>query len=91
MEVGDTIQDTNNLDISDYMDIVTTYKCRFCSFTSSAPQGISEHVKQIHIQQPAQRKTETIQINNKHVPIDTTLTAAELKLRLLGCLQFSYL
>lgn len=74
MEVSDTIQDTNNLDISDYMDIVTTYKCRFCSFTSSAPQGISEHVKQIHIQQPAQRKTETIQINNKHVPIDTTLT-----------------
>lgn len=56
MEAINIIQDTNNLDIEDYMDVVTTYKCRFCSFTSSAPEGISEHVKQIHIQQPVKQK-----------------------------------
>jgi len=41
----------NNLDIGDYMDIVTTYKCRFCAFTNSLPQGISNHVRQVHVQQ----------------------------------------
>lgn len=66
--------DANGLDLGDYMDVVTTYKCRFCSFTSSTPQGISYHVKNIHIQQPTQQKTETIQINNRKIPIDTTLT-----------------
>ncbi|XP_076111464.1 uncharacterized protein LOC143079769 [Mytilus galloprovincialis] len=74
MEAINIMQDTNNLDIEDYMDVVTTYKCRFCSFTSSAPEGISEHVKQIHIQQPIKPKTETIQINNRKIPINSTLT-----------------
>ncbi|CAC5374522.1 unnamed protein product [Mytilus coruscus] len=74
MEAINIIQDTNNLDIEDYMDVVTTYKCRFCSFTSSAPEGISEHVKQIHIQQPVKQKTETIQINDRKIPINSTLT-----------------
>ncbi|CAG2211202.1 unnamed protein product [Mytilus edulis] len=71
MEAINIMQDTNNLDIEDYMDVVTTYKCRFCSFTSSAPEGISEHVKQIHIQQPIKPKTETIQINNRKIPINS--------------------
>ncbi|VDI05496.1 Hypothetical predicted protein [Mytilus galloprovincialis] len=84
MEAINIMQDTNNLDIEDYMDVVTTYKCRFCSFTSSAPEGISEHVKQIHIQQPIKPKTETIQINNRKIPINSTLTV---DMETTGCVQ----
>ncbi|KAJ8302895.1 hypothetical protein KUTeg_019291 [Tegillarca granosa] len=51
---SDSSLNVDNLDIDDYMDIVTTYKCRFCSFTSSLPQGISNHVRKFHVQQQMQ-------------------------------------
>ena len=46
---GEIILNSDNLDIGDYMDIVTTYKCRFCEFTSTYPQGIGAHVRQVHV------------------------------------------
>lgn len=41
-----TFSDTN---LTDYMDVVTTYKCRVCSFTCSHPQGVSSHVRNVHM------------------------------------------
>ncbi|XP_033754878.1 uncharacterized protein LOC117337856 [Pecten maximus] len=40
-----------SMDLSNYMDIVTTYKCRFCAFTSTAPQTIGLHIRQVHVTQ----------------------------------------
>ena len=33
---------------NDYMDVITTYKCRFCNFTCEQPQGIGFHVRECH-------------------------------------------
>ncbi|XP_060073820.1 zinc finger and BTB domain-containing protein 24-like [Ylistrum balloti] len=44
-------QQQPSLDLSSYMDIVTTYKCRFCTFTSTVPQTIGLHIRQVHVAQ----------------------------------------
>ncbi|XP_021347065.1 zinc finger protein 652-A-like [Mizuhopecten yessoensis] len=46
-----SLQQQPGLDLSSYMDIVTTYKCRFCAFTSTAPQTIGLHIRQVHVTQ----------------------------------------
>ena len=37
------------MSMEDLMDVVTSYKCKFCQFTSPAPEGISSHVKSEHM------------------------------------------
>ena len=38
-----------DLDTDEYIDIVTTYRCKFCNFTSVHPKDIGLHVKTVHI------------------------------------------
>lgn len=37
------------VNMEDFMDVVTTYRCKFCSFTSIHPQGIGDHVRKVHL------------------------------------------
>ena len=38
-----------DLATDEYMDIVTTYRCKFCNFTSIQPKDIALHVKAVHV------------------------------------------
>ncbi|GAB1598793.1 zinc finger protein 236-like [Argonauta hians] len=38
-----------DVNLTDYMDVVTTYKCRFCDFSCNQPQEIGTHVHDVHI------------------------------------------
>ena len=37
------------LDAQEYMDIITTYRCKFCDFTAEQAKDIALHVKAVHI------------------------------------------
>ena len=47
--VAPTANIFSDANLTDYMDVVTTYKCRVCSFTCSHPQGVSSHVRNVHM------------------------------------------
>ncbi|XP_069114095.1 zinc finger and BTB domain-containing protein 24-like [Argopecten irradians] len=68
-------QQQPSLDLSSYMDIVTTYKCRFCDFTSTAPQAIGIHVREVHVVPPT-FVTQEVATNSTEVKVtkDTTVT-----------------
>ncbi|XP_041376519.1 uncharacterized protein LOC121388997 [Gigantopelta aegis] len=38
-----------DMDLSSFMEVVTTYKCKFCAYVCSQPQMMSNHVKTSHI------------------------------------------
>ena len=42
--------DENDVDLSSFMEVVTSYKCKFCSFVCLQPKFMSNHVKTSHIQ-----------------------------------------
>ncbi len=33
------------------MDVVTSYKCKLCSFVSENPEGVSGHIRSAHADQ----------------------------------------
>ena len=37
------------LDMGDYMEVVMTYKCRFCTYVCSTIQEMGTHVKDAHL------------------------------------------
>ncbi|CAH1780498.1 unnamed protein product [Owenia fusiformis] len=37
-------------DFTDMMEVVTSYKCLFCAFTSTIPTEVNKHVKRVHSQ-----------------------------------------
>ena len=41
------MMEEDNLD--DFMEAVTTYKCKFCAFTSTTTQEMGQHVRGVHI------------------------------------------
>ena len=42
-------------DLDEFMEVVMTYKCKFCEFTSTSARQIASHVKDLH-----QRKKKVI-------------------------------
>ena len=36
-------------DMLQFMEAVTTYRCRFCEFSASTPKDMARHVRAIHI------------------------------------------
>ena len=40
------------LKLEDIMDVITSYKCRFCQFSCADPQEIANHVREVHIIKP---------------------------------------
>lgn len=39
----------DNLEVDEYMDVVTTYRCKFCEYSSEQAKDIGLHVKTAHI------------------------------------------
>jgi hypothetical protein len=48
------------IDLGEYMDVVTTYQCKFCSHTCQTVKDMAKHVQQDHL--PATLKKETPQV-----------------------------
>ncbi|XP_029636643.1 zinc finger protein 236 [Octopus sinensis] len=47
--MASTVDRFTDVNLTDYMDVVTTYKCRFCNFSCNQPQEIGIHVRNVHI------------------------------------------
>ena len=47
--MADQVVDQVSVDLNDIMDVVTMYKCKFCSFSCGQPEGIGQHVQQTHV------------------------------------------
>ena len=56
------------VNLEDFVDVVYSYKCKFCQFSSNNPMGISSHVVQDHLAH-----------NKKPVSLFNALTAAEVQ------------
>ncbi|XP_046354552.2 zinc finger Y-chromosomal protein 1-like [Haliotis rufescens] len=45
---GDKMSE-EDMNWEDFMNVVTTYSCKFCTFTCTAPSDMGRHVKRIHM------------------------------------------
>jgi hypothetical protein len=69
---------TEALDLHNFMEVITSYKCKFCTFTCQFAQGIASHVKHVHLQQGDVLPTELKLPDVAMTPVATTSTATGL-------------
>ncbi len=75
-------QHTNNtIDMLSLMDVITTYKCKLCGFTSNHPDNIGAHVRAVHMvvaDEESQTTEDTLVID--HTQNESTPASKELYL-----------
>ncbi|XP_064640457.1 transcription factor E4F1-like [Lineus longissimus] len=64
-----------SIDLQNFMDVITSYKCKFCTFTCQFAQGMASHVKHVHLEQgdalPAGLGSLNVEINSVAAALST--------------------
>ncbi|KAL3860759.1 hypothetical protein ACJMK2_010832 [Sinanodonta woodiana] len=55
--------DETRMDLDNFMDVVTTYKCKFCDFSCTAAPKMGLHVKAVHLKSANNREKNGIPSN----------------------------